>query len=180
MHFTSYHSIRKNSGFRRGFTLVELIISMALITVAIVVFVQVSGPFRDRLALISKRVETKMALMRLAIYLHDLKSISDSVSISDDSSAIIFEKNGIDLARCGPNQFASMIECSFHSHAGMPVPIFSMSDNGFNELEWSTSSLSVNGIVRHALIIGGPQSVLSAMPIRTSVDFGILPGVHAN
>lgn len=165
-----------------GFTLIELIISMALIVVAISIFIQTSGAFNDRLSLILKRIETKTQLLHLTVYLRDLSVISDSISFAGASNEIVFEKNGDAFARCGRDASGSSIQCVFESSSGLSprpsVPIFNLSEHGFSDMAWE--STSINGVTRHALVLMRPGRSAGIMNRSQKIEifFTLLPGIH--
>ncbi len=160
---------------KRGFTLIEMIISVALIAIAISIFVQTSGVFNDRLSLIVKKAETHASLLRLAVYLHDLNQIADYAEVSDDQTRIVFSKEGIGVfAECDFGTAKNEIECGFIHAAGarVVVSLFSLANDGFPDAHWATST--ENGITRFALLLN-PANPRSRI---IKIDFGILPGVQ--
>jgi hypothetical protein len=126
---------------------------MALISIAIAIFVQTSGMFNDRLLLIQRRAETKLALMHLSVFLDDLSEVKDVP------------------AECPimPNE----IVCIFHSppaDSEKRIPIFSLATHGFVNALWATST--TDGVLQHSLILTDAASK------NIRVNFGIFPGVH--
>ncbi len=137
-----------------AFTLIELILSMALISVAVIVFVQASGMFADRLSRIQKRAATESDLMRLALYLDDMQDIVEVSSM------------------CGPDAESRELVCTFHSNpdgSEKRVPIFSLATNGFVSAEWGVTA--EHGItLRYITLVDGASR-------KTIVHYGIFPGV---
>lgn len=136
----------------RGFTLIELMLSMALIAMAIVILVQTSGMFNDRLLMLQKRAEAKTALMHLALYLDDLHGVMNVAT------------------RCG--QISSEISCIFYSGPGgaeKRMPIFSLAQYGFTLAEWGTDV--ENNLTRNFLQLTDGKSK------QTIIHYGIFPGV---
>ncbi len=143
-----------------GFTLIELLISMALISIVIVILVQTSGVFNDRLLMIQKRIESKIALMQLALYLGSLKGVINVSTMCNHHN--------------DPNQISTPTEisCSFYSGPNgteKVLPIFPLSKYGFVSAEWGTST--DHGVTRHFLLL--KDSKLQ----KVKVHYGIFPGV---
>ena len=158
-----------------GFTLIEMIISVALIAIAISIFVQTSGVFNDRLSLILKRVETDTSLLRLAVYLRDLSQIADSTEISVGQETAAFSREGEGVfAKCSFDMQKRDVSCAFNHQAGVMVVVqaYSLADHGFADAFWASSTL--NNIERFALILDPAKPKSRSVKI----DFGILPGVR--
>ncbi len=137
-----------------AFTLIELILSMALISVAVIVFVQASGMFGDRLSRIRKRAAIESDLMRLALYLDDMQDIAEASSL------------------CGPDAESRELVCTFHSNPGgseKRVPIFSLATNGFVSAEWGITS--EHGVTLRYL------ALVDVASRKSIVHYGIFPGV---
>ncbi len=141
---------KRESG--KGFTLVELVLSMALLSILIAVSVQASDTFSYRLALLESRALRHVALMRLSLYLDDLHETADIPS------------------RCQIG--AATISCSFFSGPGGTerlVEIFSFAEQGFSSASWGEEA--IGGVTRHFLLLDDGKGN------RIRVHYGIFPGV---
>lgn len=152
----------KNSA--SAFTIIELIMSMALISIAISICIQTSGMFNDRLLSIHRRAESRMDMMRLAIYLDDLSEVADVKAICPIE------------AGTGTGEILREISCTFHHPENFPgtdltIPIFSLAEHGFVSGEWIPADLPDDTV---------QSLLLTAATGRTArIDFGIFPAVLA-
>lgn len=189
-----------------GFTLLEMLISMALISIVISIAVDSSGSFEARLQAILFRTDKEIHLRQLTLYLNDLYRISDVVQISESKAD--FYKSDHLIAIC--DQESSEFACTFDPDGiyrnPKKIPIFNLADQGYLSAHFKIKNNAGNitetvgqsasddrGITFYVLELHKPNQLGSTADddsvdtnaassgfIGKTISFGILPGISSS
>jgi prepilin-type N-terminal cleavage/methylation domain-containing protein len=188
----------RNIRHKAAFTLIEMLISMMLISVAISVFLQASEMFGDRLQAIIREAETRTAMMLLASFLDDAADSSDMIeqkwgvtplpdyvqdvpgmhdAHASSSEQIMFWKDGRQIMTCVNEGVYLQCYYPFPGETEIVMSsltrnsdVFRLAEHGFVNAQWIRTEQ--NDVATYSL------EMTEATGKKFRLDFGIFSGIR--
>ncbi len=154
---------------RRGFTLIEMILAIAITTIFIAIFVEIGQPVNEKMQRNVRELESYRQLLFVTAFLDDLAHIS-SISVSTTTSETAAITSIISpIASCGVSLIPEagrgpIFACTFFHNGTTTIPLLNLLDYGTSTISISEN---VNGDSQYQLHIG-----------KYILQFGMFPHLY--